>query len=175
MINLNKFVMTVTVVALSLGSTQLFALTDSDITNNVKSKLSADQTTANSNIDVATNKGVVTLSGNLQTEAEADAAIENANSVVGVKDVDSDKLMVKDSSHPYQDAYITAKVKGSFVREKLFDNSPIAVTSIHVETKNGVVYLNGSVKTKAQETTAIKLAKEIKGVKGVQSKLEVKP
>jgi hyperosmotically inducible protein len=175
MINLNKFVMTVTVAALSLGSTQLFALTDTEINDKVKSKISSDQTTANSDINVSTRDGIVTLRGNLQTEAEADAAIEDANSVTGVKDVDSDYLMVKDSSQPYKDAYITAKVKGSFVREKLFDDSPIAVTTIHVETQNGVVFLTGTVNTESQAATAVKLAKEIKGVSDVQSKLVIKP
>lgn len=175
MANVNKIALALTIAALTFGSTQVFAVTDSDITDNVKSKISADQTTAGSNIGVSTNRGIVTLTGNVQTEAEADAAIENANSVSGVKDVDSDKLMVKDSSQPYNDAYITAKVKGSFIREKLFDDKPIAVTTIHVETKDGMVFLTGSVKNKAQETTAIRLAKEIKGVKSVESKLEVKP
>jgi len=142
---------------------------DSDVTNDVKKALVNDTTTAQSKITVDTKDGVVYLSGDVQTEAEANAAIQAASSTTDVKDVDTSKLTVTNSDHPYQDAYITAKVKGMFMREKVFGDKPIDAMDISVETKDGVVTLSGTVDNNAQIDTAINLAKKISGVKDVKS------
>lgn len=70
--------------------------------------------------------------------------------------------------------YITAKIKGVFIREKLFGDKPMYVTGIHVETKEGVVYLTGKADNQAQIDSAISLAKSIKGVMDVNSTVEIK-
>lgn len=163
------------VALLSLASMQVFAVSDMSITNAIQKRISDNAITANSKIDVTTRNGVVHLSGNVMTENEASSAIEAANSVDGVTDVNTDKLMIKDSSQPYEDAYITAKVKGAFVREKLFGEQPISAMSISVETKNGVVFLTGTAGTKQQETTAVRLANQVSGVKSVESKVVIQP
>lgn len=157
----------------TLSSVQAFAVADSDITSTIKAKIQANTTTSASKINVSTKQGVVNLSGNVQTEGEASSAIETANSVNGVKDVNTDKLLVNNGSQPYKDSYITAKVKGSFLREKVFGDKPVAAVSVNVETKDGVVYLTGTAQNKSQETTAIKIAKAIKGVKDVVSKIVI--
>ncbi len=72
------------------------------------------------------------------------------------------------------DTAITAKVKGMYVREKLFGDKDISVMGVNVETTNGVVYLTGTVENQLQADNAVKLAKSIHGVKKVESKLEVK-
>jgi len=87
---------------------------------------------------------------------------------------DADKI-VKQSERSVEDTAITAKVKGIYMREKLFSEKDISMTGVSVETTNGVVYLTGSVKTQAEVNNAIKLAKSIQGVKKVESKLNVMP
>lgn len=170
----NKLVAASLFSASALFSMQAFAVSDSDITDTVKDRLEANATTEDSDVDVSTKDGVVTLSGKLETQAEASTAIEIADSVPGVKDVESDNLLTKDSTHPVKDAYTTAKVKGSFLREKLFGDKPVSAFTIHVETKNGVVHLTGTAESKEQIATAIKIAKGIKGVSDVKSTVEVK-
>lgn len=151
----------------------VFAVSDSDISATVSKKIHANKVTSASKIDVSTKHGVVFLSGTVQTEGEASSAIETANSVPGVKDVNNDELLVKNGSQPYTDAYITAKVKGAYVREKLFGDKAVDVSGVSVETKDGIVYLTGTAATKAQAESAVSLAKEIKGVKEVKSKVVV--
>jgi len=159
-----------------LASPAFAAETDSDITKKVESDISKNEVTSHSKIDVTTKDGVVFLKGDVKTEREANKAIETASSVSGVTDVDYDKLQVNSQgSHPYEDAYITAKVKGAFVREKLFGDSPIDVMGIKVETKDGVVTLSGEADKESQINTAVSLAKSIKGVSNVMSNVEVKP
>jgi len=60
------------------------------------------------------------------------------------------------------------------MREKVFGDKPIDVMGIKVETKDGTVMLTGTADSDAQITTAVDLAKKIKGVNDVQSKVTVK-
>lgn len=82
---------------------------------------------------------------------------------------------VADSKNAMSDTGITTKVKGAFVKEKLFGDKEMSVTGVNVETVNGVVTLTGTVDTQAQADNAVKIAKTVDGVKQVNSKLEVKP
>jgi len=148
---------------------------DSEIINSIKSKLASEKTTEDLKITIKSKLGIVTLSGKVNTDNEASKTIEIAESTPGVKDTDATHLTIKQSKHPIADTVITAKVKGSFIREKLLGDRDISVTSIYVETTNGVVYLTGKVDSQAEIDNAIKLAKAINGVKSVDSKLEVNP
>ncbi len=69
------------------------AVTDAGITGAVKAKLLADQAVSGLAIDVDTNGGVVTLSGEVNTRAEADQAVTLARGTEGVSRV-VDKLRV---------------------------------------------------------------------------------
>ena len=66
------------------------------------------------------------------------------------------------------DAWITTKVKTD-----LLATADVAGSSIDVDTQNGVVTLNGTVKSKAEAEKAVSVAKGIKGVHKVTSKLKV--
>src|SRR5450830_769803 len=71
-------------------------------------------------------------------------------------------IKVEDAS---SDTWITTKVKSDLVTEK-----GIPGTDIKVETNKGVVSLSSSVAvTEAQKTTAVAIAKKIKGVKAVSA------
>jgi hyperosmotically inducible periplasmic protein len=156
------------------SSTAGNVMSDSAITTQVKAKLLAEPAVSSLNISAETNNGVVKLSGTVPTDKEASVAIQVAESVNGVKDVDASQLQVQQSGQPMTDAAITAKVKGMFIREKLFGDNPVNVTGINVETKNGVVYLTGHA-TKAQIDNAKRLAKSVKGVKRVASRVKEDP
>ena len=148
---------------------------DSEIASHIQTKISEDKLVSNLNVHISSHGGVVTLSGKVNTDTEANKLIEIAESEKGVKDIDTSHLTVKESQHVLSDSAITAKVKGTFVREKLFGNKDINVMNVNVETTNGVVYLTGKVNTQEEADNAIKLAESIKGVSKVESKLEVIP
>jgi hyperosmotically inducible protein len=174
--NVNKLLVSIAMTPFLLFGSAVLAANDAEITSRVESKISDNASISKSDIKVNTTEGVVVLKGDVNTEKEANTAIEEAYSVPDVKDVDTTDLMVKSaekSEHPYKDSYITAKVKGSFVREKLFGDKSVDVSGVSVETKDGVVYLSGTADTEAQINTAISLAKKIKGVTDVQSTVVV--
>jgi len=66
------------------------------------------------------------------------------------------------------DAAITAKVKTLLIREK-----NIKSLDINVDTYRRVVTLNGKVRSRRERSRAVKLAKSVKSVEKVVSKLEI--
>jgi len=69
-----------------------------------------------------------------------------------------------------EDAWITSKIKAD-----LLATHEAPGMAIDVDTKDGVVTLNGTVKSQAEADKAVAHAKTIKGVKHVTSKLKVYP
>jgi len=74
-------------------------LSDAEITAAVKSKLLADKLVGGLKIDVDTDKGVVTLTGPVESAAEKAKAIELARQTHGVKRV-VNKLTIEKNTHP---------------------------------------------------------------------------
>ncbi|MCY1277748.1 Osmotically-inducible protein Y [compost metagenome] len=72
------------------------AVSDTWITSKVKSAFVADQGLSALDIKVETNKGVVSLSGVVSSDAERDLAIEKAKAIKGVQDVSADGLKAAD-------------------------------------------------------------------------------
>jgi osmotically-inducible protein OsmY len=72
------------------------------------------------------------------------------------------------SSAAMDDGTVTARVKTVFVNDPA-----IVIARIDVETFKGVVTLSGRVKSKDEEAKAIALARTVKGVTDVKSKLEI--
>ena len=166
----------VSIAALSFSayaSSSTLPIEDGVITAKIKTKIAADRSLTNSTVNVNTNDGIVNISGNVKSDAQAGALIEIAESTDGVKNVEVDKLHVAKSKHKFLDTTITAKVKGTFLREKLFGDSNTPVMNIHVETNNGVVYLTGKANTQKQINTAISLANSIDGVKKVENRIKL--
>lgn len=67
---------------------------DGWITTKIKSKLTASSDVSTSDISVQTNSGVVTLTGQVNTEQEKSDAVLQASQTEGVKSVDATGLMV---------------------------------------------------------------------------------
>ena len=150
--------------------------TDAEIVSTIKSEISAEAALTGTNVSISSQAGRVTLSGNVNTDAEASKIVEIAESTTGVTGTDTTQLTVKESKQPWADTLITAKVKGIYIREKLLGDAPANAVAlgVHVETTNGIVYLSGAVDTEEQASNAVRLANSIEGVKSVQSKIEVK-
>jgi hyperosmotically inducible periplasmic protein len=146
---------------------------DSIITTNIKTQLMAKEMLSALNISVETHSGIVFLKGSVSSSAQADTAIEIASSVEGVVDVNTSQLSIEDSPQPLVDSFITAKIKGLYLREKLLGETNVPIIGIHVETKDGIVYLTGKVDKRSYANDAEKLAKSVQGVKEVKSNIAI--
>lgn len=144
---------------------------DKVILAKVKSKIATDTALSSYKMNVSSTDGIVTLDGTVKSDTDASALVQIAQSIEGVKDVNTKELKIENSTQPFTDIMITAKIKGTYLREKLAGKNVPAALS--VETNNGVVYLSGSVDTKEQEVNAENLAKAVNGVKSVNSRIKV--
>ena len=79
----------IAILSAGCGSTVKGTTDDATITTRVKTMFVADPEIANARIEVKTFKGVVTLSGRVNSKQEADKAIALARKVRGVTEVKS--------------------------------------------------------------------------------------
>ena len=137
---------------------------DADITNAVKAKLSADPALAAVNVD--THDGVVTLSGTVNTTADAARAAQLAQSVEGVKSV-VNNLVAKPTATPVvvaPDDPLKTQINANLTK--------YGVTGVTVTVANGEVTLTGDL-PRAKLQDAMKAANEAHPKK-VVNKLNLK-
>jgi hyperosmotically inducible protein len=153
-----------------------------------------------SNVDVDTVNGVVTLSGTVATEAGRARALAIAKSTDGAKNV-VDKLRIgaaerelddvardagratsgaakeaakdtkaatRTTGRKATDGWVKSKIYAQYLTESALDDS-----DIDIDVANGVVTLNGTVKTAAGKTRAVAIAKATDRVKSVKDNLKV--
>jgi hyperosmotically inducible protein len=149
-------------------------LSDTAITAKIKALYILSPLIKTLNISVVTTNDNVTLTGQVSTDLQYEEAVSLAQSIDGVRDVDADKLQVKESSAPLADTFITAKAKGTILKEKLFGSKSVEYWPVSIETKDGVVYLIGTVDTDDQRANIVTLIEGIHGVKSVKSAITVK-
>ena len=156
------------------------AYSDVGITTKIKAKMAADTTVQGREIEVTTHHGVVTLTGNIDSEEAKQRALTLAKETKGVASV-KDMIAVRraegdgDAPSPgrtigatIDDAGITVRVK-----ERLLDDPVVKGLQIDVDTRAGVVYLTGNVSSEQEKDQAVKLARETEGVKDVQPNLKI--
>jgi hyperosmotically inducible protein len=172
------------IVAASMMATGC-AQSDAGITTSVKSQLAADDLVQARRIDVDTQNRVVTLSGDVRSAAEEAQALRIARSTDGVTNV-VDQLSVV--SEP--EAAPTAGIEGipidptavpittdasitSAVKAKLLTDPDVSGLRINVDTNNHMVTLTGTVRTEAEKSEALQIARAVEGVTSVTDRLTV--
>lgn len=154
---------------------------DATITASVKSKLLWDSHTDGLDIHVDTNNGRVTLTGTVASGTEKDLAghlAMNTKDVLGVNNElavsgkpgtttqakEQLRTAAKDTQEALSDGWITTKVKSSLMLTRDVEGSEISVT-----TDNGIVKLSGNVDSNAGKQRAVEVARNVRGVKEVDS------
>ena len=145
---------------------------DAALLTSVKSALVADPVTEAGEINVDVNRGVVKLSGFVDSSEEKSKAGAVAGKVDGVQSVQNDiavKTANSSTGEVIDDSVLTGKVKAALIA-----SSETKAHQINVETKGGVVQLSGFVDDAAAKTAATNVAKSVTGVKDVRNELSVK-
>jgi hyperosmotically inducible periplasmic protein len=155
------------------------AVKDGWITMKIHSQFIPEDALDNSDIDVETLNGVVTLTGIVASDAGKARALAIAKATDGVKSV-SDKMRVAaegasdaakaatSAGRRVNDGWITSKIYADFLNEK-----PLEDSDIDVDVTAGVATLNGTVMSEAGRTRAMAIAKATDGVKSVKDNLKV--
>lgn len=145
---------------------------DTVITSGVKSALIADDLVKSLDLQVETRKGVVQLSGFVDTQAQIDQALALTRAVAGVTDVENG-ISLKGApgtmGSAIDDTAVTTRVKSA-----LLADPGIKSLDISVLTFKGEVQLTGFVNSQDQIEQAGKLAAAAEGVSGVKNELMIK-
>lgn len=158
-------------------------VSDATITGKIKAKLLADEHTKGFDINVDTDaNGRVTLRGAADSAEAKRAATAIARSVDGVRSVDNELVIGADPAEQrvtasgkarhaadvgaehVDDAWITTKVKSEMIA-----NDEVKARDINVTTNEGVVVLTGTLRSKAERNRAVQIARDVKGVKRVDT------
>lgn len=152
--------------------------TDAGITGMVKTKLVADGRVHASEIGVETTDGVVTLTGNVNSQEARDQALKLAREtshVRAVKDMISVRVGSAAGDAPDPSRTIGARIDDAGitmrVKSRLLDDPVVKGLRIDVDTRGGVVFLTGKVASEAERKKAIQLARKTEGVKDVEANL----
>lgn len=155
--------------------TQTMRMDDPAITASVQAKYYGSSAVSGDNIDVETNQGVVTLQGQVTSEAAQQEAVSLARSVDGVVRVD-DQLQVRaaeggttmsqstDSKNP---GWITTQIQSQY-----YAHPDLKPWNIDVATSGaGVVTLTGRIDDAADRSEAVRIARNTEGVTDVRDEL----
>ena len=147
-------------------------LDDNTVNASVKAELVGAKGIPSSDINVETYRGVVLLSGFVESQEIKDKAGKLAQGVSGVTKVhNAIALHAKTSmGTKLDDTVLTGKVKTA-----LMNDDAVKSGQINVETRAGVVQLGGFVSGEGMRKRALEVAGKIEGVKKVENALYVKP
>ena len=157
-------------------------ISDAWITMKIHSMYIDEASLENSDIDVDTRNGAVTLSGTVASEAGRNRAVEVAKMTDGVKSVSNAGLRIapagsdtakaadagRRAGRTVNDGWIKSKIYSQFLVEEFLMDS-----DIDVDVAKGMVTLAGTVRTPAARERAEAVAKTTEGVKGVKNSLKV--
>lgn len=152
---------------------------DATLTATIKSKLLWNSATQALDTEVDTQNGVVTLKGQAQTADAKQMAGDLAQNTEGVTQVNNlislgaadtqttqAEAQAKTTEASISDAWITSKVKASLLYSRDVDG-----INIKVDTKSGMVTLGGVVASTEEKAQAVEIARNIRGVRGVDADL----
>jgi hyperosmotically inducible protein len=146
---------------------------DSVITAKIKTQLANDDFLKSFQIGVESRKGIVQLSGFVNSQAAVDKAGQIARGVEGVKSVKNDLIVrvpkTESAGKYFDDSVITTKVKA-----RLAEDNVLKAYEINIKTYRGVVQLRGFVDSQMSIDKAGQLAGGVEGVKSVKNDLIVK-
>ncbi len=119
-------------------------------------------------VSVETNDGLVTLSGLLDTKIQRKEIQSTVESVAGVRGIDVQNLKISSNKQLVADGLITTRAKIVLIKEKLLGNDELSLMPLHVETKNGVVYLMGWMPNKRVLKTVLSKIEAVNGVSHIE-------
>jgi len=160
-------------------SARLIALDDLTLAAAIRSRLSWSVPTTDAPVEVSVDGGVVTLKGQALT-AQAkewagtlatgtDGAIV-VNNLISLRAADTRtseaQTQARLPDEAVSDAWIGSKVAHSFQYERTLDAS-----RLDVKVREGIVTLSGEVASQPQKAHAVAIARQIRGVRGVDADL----
>ena len=144
--------------------------TDSEIQQSVLRELKWDTRVEETEVGVTVERGIVTLTGTVDSYAKKLAAQEAAHRVFGVLDVANDLEIRVPGSLGRSDAEIAQAVRNALEGDAWVNEQRITST-----VSNGFVTLDGEVRLLRERDDVERTVRRLAGVTGVDNKIRVKP
>lgn len=144
--------------------------TDAEIQQDVARELDWDSHVSPTEVGVQVKRGVVTLSGNVDSWAKVRAARDAAHRVAGVLDVANDLVVRLPGEGGRSDTDVALAV-----RRALEWDVTVPEKEIRSTVSRGVVTLEGTVRTGAQRIDAERAVERLAGVREVVNRIEINP
>jgi hyperosmotically inducible periplasmic protein len=147
---------------------------DAGITTSVKARLVADDVVKARNINVDTKDRIVTLTGDVQSQAEKARAVEVARMTGGVANV-VDRLSITAGPQAVPTTGRLGETAGitTEIKTRLLADPTVSGLKINVDTTDYVVTLTGTVSSQAEKVRALEIARGVAHVVRVEDKLTV--
>jgi len=162
----------VSAMANAIGTTQR-VIKDSAITTAVKGKYIKERSLDSFDINVKTQKGVVYLSGEVNTDEQFNKAVSLATATNGVKQVDAADLRIKKGRLTRADLTIVASIEGNLLRHNLTERNKIDIDNVTIKSREQEVYLTGQMKSKKEKNQLLRIVKKTDNVKKVHDEIDI--
>ena len=144
--------------------------TDAQLKHDIEAELQWEPSISPAHVGVAVNKGIVTLTGHLDTFAEKFAIERVVSRVSGVQAVAVELDVKLAAAHMRSDTDVAASVE-----EVLRWNTMVPVDQLRVKVENGCVTLSGEVAWDFERRAAENAVHAIKGVRSVINVILLRP
>ena len=153
---------------LMTGASARASDTDSRIESSAASSYVFKTYLKDDSIKTESKDGAVTLTGMVADESQKSMAENTVASLPGVKSVDNELQISGEQPAEHSDSWITMKVKTAL----LFHRN-VSATGTSVDTKDGVVTLQGVASSVAQKELTTEYVKDVDNVKGVMNEMTI--
>ncbi|HEY6328591.1 MAG TPA: BON domain-containing protein [Blastocatellia bacterium] len=144
---------------------------DLDLKTGLTHAISQVPDLANKKIDIGVENQVVTLSGTVDTAAQRSQAEEIAKATPGVTAVNNNLSLANQAGPPSSGDANTDLAKR--VEFELFKTDAFNLQTMKITADNGAVTLSGTVRDRAEQLLATRLAQNVDGVKKINDNLKV--
>lgn len=141
-------------------------MSDTNITAAVIADLRADNEVTANQIDVTTIEGIVTLEGTVDHLLAKERAEKLASAILGVRSI-VNRIQVEPVT-ARTDPELERAVNSAWISDPATESY-----ELDAEADNGIVTLSGTVESYAEKNLAERVAKGVRGVKGVQNNIDV--
>ena len=142
--------------------------TDEELREIVSRLISEDgRITSSKDFEVSVENGIASVRGEVATVAEKWAALDDARSVSGVKDVIDEIIVIPQET-------VSDHTLEQLVTAEMTSALGLDARLIHAHVKDGLVHLQGTVRFASQKSMAEQIASEIPGIRGVKNDIIVK-
>ena len=148
---------------------------DALVTARVQSRFFVDDRVKARRIDVDTRDGIVTLSGEVESEDERAQALLLARTADGVRRVEDHLSIVTPPATSGETPRVDDAMLTTTIQAKYFVDDAVKGSAVDVSVKDGVVLLQGRVRDEAAHEQAVAIARNTTGVLQVVDRLTVAP